>query len=1021
MVSGGFDRSLTSWNVETGKILQTITGIYPVRNSIGFSPDGKLLMFANERNQLNFTETATGRVVKAINTSGVVISAAFSPDGKKIVTASNTMLTIPANKEIPYTVETWDFSSGRQIQSINASYFYSFDFFPISFSPNSQDIVFGYVSATNDSTITVFSSKSGKINSVLSSESKTITDIAVSKNKQLFAVGLRNGAIKMWNLSNGGDFKNLEGFSGAVGQLAFSSGGKFLAGVGNDPIVKIWDTATGKLNQTLSGHSGFVTSVTFSEDEGFLATTGIQDRAIRIWNVKTGEQVQVISQAEIPMSVEFSPDGKKIVCGGYFGVKLFDISTGSELKSLHNISPFIAGDRYMYNFSDVGFSSDGKKIVGLLRILPSGNALRSDEDFEKYKDVIKVWDSASGKEILTFIPHSSGTTSVSFSPNGQTILTSGQDQKVKLWSAANGSEIRTLEGHQGIVTEATFSNNGENIFSCGADGTLRNWDTITGKLIFSLFPTSNDDWLIITPEGFFDGSPRGWKQLIWRFNNNTFDYGAVELYFNEFFYPNLLQDVLAGKSPQPKAGQELEKIDRRQPKVEIASINGQNKAETISTDKRTANVVVEVTDNTSEKKQPAHNATSGAQDLRLFRNGSLVKRWNGDVFEKASGCEKVQTKANEPRRVRCSFETAITAGANNFTAYAFNSANVKSNDDAASIEGKFPKKDGTLYILAIGVNKYANSNYNLNFAVPDVVEIGKAIEAGQNKLRADANLKQYAETRIITLKDETATKDNILLALDRFTKSGAANTLPEKLCANLSELLCLQLKAEFAKIKPTEPEDALVIYFAGHGTSREQRFYLIPHNFTGEGEESLIKQSVSDTELNDYLEKVDAGKLLMVIDACQSGQALGGNAEGRAPMNSKGLAQLAYDKGMLILTATQSQQAALEAVRIGDKKIEHGLLTYALLEALSNKEADKDNNQQIWEREWFDFAVGQVPILQREAMTQRSIDLKNGVERSDVFYVGGDKANDPNNRGLQTPRVFYRREAETNPFILAKP
>ena len=73
--------------------------------------------------------------------------------------------------------------------------------------------------------------------------------------------------------------------------------------------------------------------------------------------------------------------------------------------------------------------------------------------------------------------------------------------------------------------------------------------------------------------------------------------------------------------------------------------------------------------------------------------------------------------------------------------------------------------------------------------------------------------------------------------------------------------------------------------------------------------EMLEKESVSDLELNGHLEKVDAGKILMVIDACQSGQALGGKNDGKAPMNSKGFAQLAYDKGMYILTAAQSQQA----------------------------------------------------------------------------------------------------------------
>jgi hypothetical protein len=88
--------------------------------------------------------------------------------------------------------------------------------------------------------------------------------------------------------------------------------------------------------------------------------------------------------------------------------------------------------------------------------------------------------------------------------------------------------------------------------------------------------------------------------------------------------------------------------------------------------------------------------------------------------------------------------------------------------------------------------------------------------------------------------------------------------------------------------------------------------------------------------------------------------------------------------------------------------------------------ADKDANKQLWEREWFDFAVEQVPRLQVEAMKQRRIDLQNNVPdvkgRSDIIYLDGDDPNlDPANRHVQTPRVFYRRESSNNPLIVAKP
>ena len=67
--------------------------------------------------------------------------------------------------------------------------------------------------------------------------------------------------------------------------------------------------------------------------------------------------------------------------------------------------------------------------------------------------------------------------------------------------------------------------------------------------------------------------------------------------------------------------------------------------------------------------------------------------------------------------------------------------------------------------------------------------------------------------------------------------------------------------------------------------------------------------------------------MLFVIDACNSGQALEAEEKRRGPMNSKGLAQLAYEKGMYILTAAQSLHEAKEATQLG-----HGLLTYSLVE-----------------------------------------------------------------------------------------
>ena len=214
----------------------------------------------------------------------------------------------------------------------------------------------------------------------------------------------------------------------------------------------------------------------------------------------------------------------------------------------------------------------------------------------------------------------------------------------------------------------------------------------------------------------------------------------------------------------------------------------------------------------------------------------------------------------------------------------------------------------------------------------------------------------------------------------------------------------------------------MIIYFAGHGTAQGQRFYLIPHDLGYDGNrselnesaiKSILVHSISDVELEESVEGLAASSLLMVIDACNSGQALEAEEKRRGPMNSKGLAQLAYEKGMYILTAAQSYQAALEAAQLG-----HGLLTYALVEeGLKTAAADNEPKDGVLNaREWLDFATERVPQMQEEKMKE-----SRGLGLGIAFTEGEQKIVDPEKRSVQRPRVFYRREMEVDPLVIAKP
>ncbi|HYX43194.1 MAG TPA: caspase family protein, partial [Pyrinomonadaceae bacterium] len=482
--------------------------------------------------------------------------------------------------------------------------------------------------------------------------------------------------------------------------------------------------------------------------------------------------------------------------------------------------------------------------------------------------------------------------------------------------------------------------------------------TATGQELATLIAVDENDYLVVTPDGLFDGSPAAWGLVLWRFGQNTFDVLPAEAFFNEFFYPGLLADLFAGR--RPKAARDIAQRDRRQPelKLELTGAHGLEQ----SVGAREVALKVSVT-----------KAEAGAKDVRLFRNGALVKVWHGDVLQ---GQTSVALPATVP----------IVAGANRFTAYAFNRDNIKSTDAALDVTGaQSLQRKGAAYIIAVGINQYAPNPFfrNLKYAVADAEDFAAEIKHQQE------HLAKFARVEVMALTDDKATK--------------------EKLLGTLRELAA-----------HTQPEDVVVVYFAGHGLAQSGHFYLIPHDIGRDisaGDEQavldalLAHNGISDLELEDAFENIDAGRLTLIVDACNSGQALGGEKEGRGPMNSSGLAQLAYDKGMYILTAAQSFQAAQEVAQVG-----HGLLTYALVEeGLKQARADAEpQDGQIAAREWLDYATNRVPEMQlNKLQTARGLGLN-------LAFREDERGLDITRRSGQRPRVFYRRELETQPLIVAE-
>jgi hypothetical protein len=257
---------------------------------------------------------------------------------------------------------------------------------------------------------------------------------------------------------------------------------------------------------------------------------------------------------------------------------------------------------------------------------PGMNALGATSDFSNfYSYKLRVWEvpgnGGAAREVRV-VDLNSWSDALAFSPDGRLVAVGSE--KVQVFELASGRAVLSLPGHALMINALAFSPDGKLLISGSAEGSTKLWNAQTGELLATLVSANaGSDWLVVTPDGLFDGTPGAWQQILWRFSPNIYDVTPVEVYFNEFFYPGLLAELYAGN--RPRVAQAIELKDRRQPVVSLKL------AEPQSANARTVKVRIEVNEPTTGTTPAA--SLAGARDVRLFRNGTLVKAWRCDVLK----------------------------------------------------------------------------------------------------------------------------------------------------------------------------------------------------------------------------------------------------------------------------------------------------------------------------------------------------------------------------------------------------
>lgn len=412
----------------------------------------------------------------------VVWSAAYSPNGQYIVTASDDQ-----------TARLWNAITGEELQVLRG---HEAGIWSAAFSPDGQRIV----TASEDQTARVWDTTSGEQALVLTEPDGRINNAVFSPDGKHILTTSDGENTRIWDASTGEEVQVLRGGGGAR-HAVYSPDGERIATANYDQRVRVWNAETGGLFFSLYGHEDIVWSVAFSPDSERLITTSA-DKTVRIWNAKTGAQLHTFEQIDARDAV-FSPDGTRIVTAGWDNTaRIWNAETGEEQLVLRGHTAVI---------NSVAFKPDGQHMVTAsadhkVRIWDTGYgaelfALTAHEAgvtravFDNESNRIAtasadgkthIWDATTGTQLMQLGEHTAAVQAVTFSPDGQHIATVSADKTARIWNAANGLEQHLLNQHEDIVWSVAFSPDGQRMVTASQDRTARVWRVENGQQLVVL-------------------------------------------------------------------------------------------------------------------------------------------------------------------------------------------------------------------------------------------------------------------------------------------------------------------------------------------------------------------------------------------------------------------------------------------------------------------------------------------------------------------------------------------------------
>ena len=487
-------------------------------------------------------------------------------------------------------------------------------------------------------------------------------------------------------------------------------------------------------------------------------------------------------------------------------------------------------------------------------------------------------------------------------------------------------EYFTFKDHSDLVTDISFHPDGNQFVSSSYDGTVKLWDFKQKTLITTIIPFKNNDFIFITKDNYYLISKGAINDFGFKFKDQYFYPDLFDIKYNR---PDLVLTALKSKNTELIAAyhqaylKRLKKlnftedqlgIDFHLPEIEITNL--------MELKPRTDKDFIEL-------KVEAKDSKYNLEKINVWLNGVAIY-----------GVDGYNVAFADTNRFTYTFNIPLATGKNRIEVSVQNVKGADSYKKTYKLFNTNEAKESNLYLVSIGIGKFQDSKYNLNYAAKDAKDIIKTFEGS----------KSFTNVYSQEFTDEQVTLENINTVKPFLEKAGI--------------------------------NDMVIVFVAGHGILDEDfNYYFATHDMDFNNPKL---KGIPYEVMENLVDNLKALRKLLFIDTCHSGELEKDEVEKtEEPDNIEKASDIIFrgaagvkvrekEKPLGLLSTNELMKSLFTDLRKGTgatiiassagteyaiegDRWKNGLFTYCLIRGLKNKEADlnKDNKINISELQEF--------------------------------------------------------------------